>query len=1659
VIRRSFFVFCGLLACAIAQAVPVVSLTTPAANSKFVPPASIVIAATATDTADTIARVDFYDGATLIGTSAAAPYSYTWTGVPVGSHVLSAKAVTSRGVVKASSARTITVNTPPTVAIASPAANASFVGNASFAITASPADADGAISKVEFYRNGALFGTATAPPYTANLVNLIPGKYSLTAKVTDSMGSAVTSSAVAVTVTHPVSVAISSPAANSKFVPAAPIPLSVTASDSNTTATISKVEYFDGTALIGTVTSSPFSMAWTTATTGLHSITAVATDSQGLTKTSAAVKVTVNAPPTVALTSPTAGASIFGGTAVSIAATANDADGTIAKVQFYRGSTLIGTATAEPYTATWLNATPGVHSLTARATDNLGSLVSSTPVSVTVANPLQVAISAPVSNSKYLPGTPITLTSTASNGNPASTIAKVDFFSGSNLIGTATSAPYTVSWANAAAAIHAITAVVSDSLGQSKTSSAIKVTVDAPPTVALTAPLTGSSYVGLATIALAADVADSDGTVAKVQFYRGGTLIATTTSAPYTANWTNAAPGTYSITARVTDNLGIVTISAPVTVTVTNPVTVSMATPLNNARFIPPATIDLTANATTSNGTIARVDFYNDATLIGSVTTPPFTVPWSNVGTGKYRITAKATDNQGISKTSGAITVIADTSPDVAIAAPLNNTAYAVGSNVTIDANVSDPDGSITKVQFFRGSTVLATLTAPPFTTTWSNAAKGTFTLTAKATDNLGVTTTSMPVVIKVGSNTAPSVGIETSASSGLIAPATVMLQAAASDVDGSVAEVEYYNGDALIGRSTTAPFFLEWGNIAAGNYTITAKAIDNLGASSRSASRAMIVASNNAPLVALTSPVPGQPLIGPLNITLTATASDADGSVTKVEFLDGDTVLATLNAAPFSYVLANAIPGTYQFSVRATDNHGISTTSASTEITVTANGAPVVGVTATPNVATAPALIVLGANATDADGTIAQVEYFNGEVSLGKVMQAPFSMNWSNVAAGTYSIRAAATDNNGAVSSSSAIAVTVNTPPTVAIAAPLADRVFAAPATVAALANASAASGAAIATVDFHNGSTLLGTASEPPFGISLAALPAGSYTLTAVATDTVGASATSAPVAFTVVDNNAPSISLTATPIVPGVPATVVLNAAASDSDGSVAKVEFYSGQQLLASLTQPPFAHTVSNIAAGAYSFTAVAVDNLGTSTTSSPVAVSINALPTVGMLSPAANAVFSAPAKVVLSASAIPDAASGATIAQVSFYSSGTLVGTVTASPYTLEVQNVAAGMYEVTAVATDSLGGVATSSKLPFSVVVNAAPVVSLVATPSAATAPATVLLTANASDSDGTISKVEFFNGSTLLATSTQAPYQFSWQNVAMGNYSLTAKATDSLNGTTTSTPVSVTISGVGSKVYYVHADQINSARLITDQAGVAVWQADTDPFGANLPNENVSGQGTFTYNPRFPGQYFDKETGLHYNYFRDYDPSLGRYVQSDPIGLEGGINTFAYVEGNPISFSDPLGLERITSQDKWQPPAGSKNEECRPDEKCKNTITIHTGGVCPPGDAMCPQAMKAAGMAPPYEQTSITLDLNCLAKFGIGAKGGAAGAGYVAGKHLPGILANGASKVGMPAAGAYIGAGGTAIAEISSGPLGITASIMGAIGYLAEKCKCKGAK
>ena len=133
--------------------------------------------------------------------------------------------------------------------------------------------------------------------------------------------------------------------------------------------------------------------------------------------------------------------------------------------------------------------------------------------------------------------------------------------------------------------------------------------------------------------------------------------------------------------------------------------------------------------------------------------------------------------------------------------------------------------------------------------------------------------------------------------------------------------------------------------------------------------------------------------------------------------------------------------------------------------------------------------------------------------------------------------------------------------------------------------------------------------------------------------------------------------------------------------------------------------------------------------------------------------------------------------------------------------------------------------------------------------------------------------------------------------------------------------PIAAEIDG---RIYAIHSDHLNTPRRLTQADGQTAWQWAYSAYGDEAP---TLGANRFTdatttpttgstsippvrFNLRYPGQTFDEETGLHYNYFRSYDPKTGRYTQGDPIGLEGGWNRFAYVGGNPLGFADPDGLQ-----------------------------------------------------------------------------------------------------------------------------------------------------
>jgi Concanavalin A-like lectin/glucanases superfamily/Bacterial Ig domain len=267
-----------------------------------------------------------------------------------------------------------------------------------------------------------------------------------------------------------------------------------------------------------------------------------------------------------------------------------------------------------------------------------------------------------------------------------------------------------------------------------------------------------------------------------------------------------------------------------------------------------------------------------------------------------------------------------------------------------------------------------------------------------------------------------------------------------------------------------------------------------------------------------------------------------------------------------------------------------------------------------------------------------------------------------------------------------------------------------------------------------------------------------------------------------------------------------TITITASFFD-DNIINSVNFFAGNTQIGSATAAPYtfnwangsttpaSYSLSwpNVAPGLYSLTAAATDNDGAAKASSAVSVLVDAMPTVTLTSPANNANFLPGAVIPLIATAN---SLYSTITSVKFYdNNNTLLQTITVAPYTFNWNNAAAGTHVLTAVATDAIGAVTTSSAV--SVLVDAVPTVTLTSPANNASfLPGAIIpLSATASSLYSTITSVKFYdNNNTLLQTITVAPYTFNWNNAAVGTHVLTAVATDAIGAVTTSGAITVTV-------------------------------------------------------------------------------------------------------------------------------------------------------------------------------------------------------------------------------------------------------------------------
>jgi hypothetical protein len=277
---------------------------------------------------------------------------------------------------------------------------------------------------------------------------------------------------------------------------------------------------------------------------------------------------------------------------------------------------------------------------------------------------------------------------------------------------------------------------------------------------------------------------------------------------------------------------------------------VNITNPKSDVMFTAGTSLVISANASDSDGTISKVEFYNGTILLGEDLTSPYTVAWNNVQEGSYLLTAKTTDNAGASTISSTVSITvssANTPPVVSITSPSNNSAFTTGASITINATASDGNGTVSLVEFYNGNILLGQDATSPYILTWNNVQIGGYSLTAKATDNAGATTSSpgVSIVVAAPPNMPPIVSLTSPSMNATFATGnSVTLAAMASDSDGSISKVEFYNGTTLLGQDLTSPYGLTWTAIT-GSHAITAKVTDNLGATVTSPSVTVTVNSS----------------------------------------------------------------------------------------------------------------------------------------------------------------------------------------------------------------------------------------------------------------------------------------------------------------------------------------------------------------------------------------------------------------------------------------------------------------------------------------------------------------------------------------------------------------------------------------------------------------------------------------------------------------------------------------------------------------------------------------------------------------------------------------------------------------------------------------------
>ena len=959
--------------------------------------------------------------------------------------------------------------------------------------------------------------------------------------------------------------------------------------------------------------------------------------------------------------------------------------------------------------------------------------------------------------------------------------------------------------------------------------------------------------------------------------------------------------GEFKVFARASGFDGQEVISAPVDISVVTGdfPAVEITAPSSGSSVPAGANLEILVAATDPDGQITTVEVFNGNEPLGSATPTGIAGQYrlnltpSVADAGVLNLIARATDDRGNSTDSDVVTlgVVLGAVPQIEILSPAAGNEFFVDQPFEIRARITDADGTIASatladIEFFtRVEGVNGTITIISDSLSFLNDVMSESStpdefvfiatinspdvvgLVITARDNSGNETQSAPLQFTVTNGIVPDVAITAPlAGDSFTRGDIVTIDITSSDADGSVAQVEVFNGTASLGLAnvvSTGNYRLNYAANAVGTVNLSARSTDNLGNVGISNIETISIVSGDLPTVTITSLADGDSYTAGDVITIDVTADDADGQVTSVAIYDGADFKAFANKISDTEWRLNlstslADVGLLDLNARATDDSGNVSITEFATVSVITGAVPTVTIDS-PSSGTS---ITAGKNveilvtASDPDGQITAVEIFNGEQFIdfatptGNLNEYRLNLPTSVADVGNFNLQARAIDdrNNVGFSEIVTLSVVLGAVPQIEILSPLPGDSFFINQPFVIRARITDADGSITsatfvdreirreAQIDNNGiirlviiedsrsftGDEILGpTSTDDVYQFSATLATADLVGLEITATDDDGNVTTSSRVQFTVTNGIAPDIAITAP--LSGASYTrgdiVAIDIDASDQDGTISRVEVFNGATLLGLanfVSAGTYRFNYAADAVGNVNLIAQATDDLGNVGISNIETITIvsGAVPTVAITLPD-GAFYTAGEVITIDVTA--DDVDGF-VKSVEIFNGDVSLGTaskVSATEYRLNLPTslTDVGLFQLNARATDDSDNVSITDYITVSVTTGAVPTVTIDSPADGASYTQgdsiALEITADAAD-DGFVTTVEIFNGDVSLGTATGVggdQYRYTIDTataeIASGTLNLSARATDNI-GNSGSGIVSVDLSPVVFSVSFI---------------------------------------------------------------------------------------------------------------------------------------------------------------------------------------------------------------------------------------------------------------